>query len=51
MTRKRIIEAPALKSWENVDTALREIAENQIAMQDIESDMQRQIIGAKTIAD
>lgn len=50
MARKRIIEAPALKSWEDVDAALREIAENQIALQDIESEMQRQIIGAKKVA-
>lgn len=51
MARKRIIEAPALKSWEDVDAALREIAENQIALQDIESEMQRQIIGAKKVAE
>lgn len=51
MARKRIIEAPALKSWEDVDAALREIAENQIALQDIESEMQRQIIGANKVAE
>lgn len=51
MARKRIIEAPVIKSWEEADAALREIAENQIAIQDIESEMQRQIIGAKKIAD
>ena len=51
MARKRIIEAPALRSWAEVDAALREIAENQIALQDIESDMQRQIIGIKKIAE
>jgi phage host-nuclease inhibitor protein Gam len=51
MARKRIVEAPALKSWEDVDAALREIAENQIALQDIESEMQRQIIGCKKIAE
>ncbi len=51
MTRKRIIEAPAIKSWEEADAALREIAEKQIALQDIESEMQRQIIGAKKIAE
>lgn len=51
MARKRIVEAPALRSWTEVDAALREIAENQIALQDIESDMQRQIIGIKKIAE
>ena len=51
MARKRIVEAPALKSWEQADAALREIAENQIALQDIESEMQRQIIGVKKIAE
>lgn len=51
MTRKHIIEAPAIKSWEEADAALREIAEKQIALQDIESEMQRQIIGAKKIAE
>jgi phage host-nuclease inhibitor protein Gam len=51
MARKRIVEAPALKSWIEVDAALREIAENQIALQDIESEMQRQILGAQKIAE
>jgi phage host-nuclease inhibitor protein Gam len=51
MARKHIVEVPALKSWEEVDKALREIAENQIALQDIESEMQRQIIGVKKIAE
>ena len=47
MARKRIIEAPALKSWEDVDAALREIAENELTLGDIESEMNRQIIGAE----
>lgn len=51
MARKAIKDVPALKSWEDVDTALREIAVAQIALQDIESDMQRQIIGVKKIAE
>ena len=51
MARTRIIEAPVLKSWEDADKALREIAENRIALADIESDMQRQIIGIKKIAE
>lgn len=51
MARKRIIEAPALKSWEEADAALREIAEEEITLQDIENEMQRQIIGVKKIAE
>ena len=43
MARKRVIEAPSLKSWEDVNDALRQIAEAQIAVGDIESDMQKQI--------
>ena len=39
MARKRVIEAPALKTWEDVNDALRQIAEAQIALGDIESDM------------
>ena len=42
MARKRVIEAPSLKSWEDVNDALRQIAEAQIAVGDIESDMQKQ---------
>lgn len=51
MARKSISEAPVLKSWEDVDKTLREIAEEQIALADIESDMQRQIIGIKKISE
>lgn len=51
MPRKRIIEIPALKTWADTDAALREIAEEQIALQEIENDMQRQIIGIKKIAE
>jgi len=51
MARKRIIEAPALKSWAEVDAALREIAENELALDDIEAEMNRQIIGAKKVAE
>lgn len=51
MARTRIVEAPALRTWEEADAALREIAENQIALQDIESEMQRQLIGIKKIAE
>lgn len=51
MARKRIIEAPALKSWEDVNDALRQIAEAQIALGNIESEMQKQIVGAKKAAE
>lgn len=51
MARKRITEAPALKTWEDVDTALREIAEAELILGDIEAEMNRQIIGAKKIAE
>ena len=51
MARKRVIEAPRLKRWEDVDDALRQIAEAQIAIGDIESDMQKQIIGAQKVAE
>ena len=51
MARKRIIEAPALKSWADVDAALREIAENEITLGDIEAELNRQVIGAKKTAE
>lgn len=51
MARKRVIEAPSLKTWEDVNDALRQIAEAQIAIGDIESDMQKQIIGAQKVAE
>lgn len=43
MARKRIIEAPVFHSWEEVDAALREIAEEEIAIADIEGEMNRLI--------
>lgn len=51
MARKRIIEAPALKSWEDVDAALREIAEAELTLGDIEAEMNRQLLGAKKVAE
>lgn len=47
MARKRVIDAQSLKSWEDVNDALRQIAEAQIALGDIESDMQKQIVGGE----
>lgn len=51
MARKRVIEAPSLHSWEDVNDALRQIAEAQIAIGDIESEMQKQVIGAQKVAE
>ncbi len=51
MARKRVVEAPSLHSWEDVNDALRQIAEAQIALGDIESEMQKQIIGAQKVAE
>ena len=47
MARKRVVEAPSLHSWEDVNDALRQIAEAQIALGEIQSDMQKQILGAQ----
>lgn len=44
MARKRVVEAPSLHSWEDVNDALRQIAEAQIALGEIQSDMQKQIL-------
>ncbi len=51
MARKRVVETPSLHSWEDVNDALRQIAEAQIALGDIESEMQKQIIGAQKVAE
>lgn len=51
MARTRIIEAPAFKSWEDVNGALREIALEEIALADIDGEMNQQIIGIKKVAE
>lgn len=51
MARKRVVEAPSLHSWEDVNDALRQIAEEQIALGEIQSDMQKQILGAQKVAE
>lgn len=51
MARKRVVEAPRLHSWEDVNDALRQIAEAQIALGEIQSDMQKQILGAQKVAE
>lgn len=50
MARKRIKEEPNFKSWEDVDAALKEIAEKEIALEEIEGDMNKQINGIKKSA-
>lgn len=51
MARKRVVEAPSLHSREDVNDALRQIAEAQIALGEIQSDMQKQILGAQKVAE
>lgn len=51
MARKRVVEPPSLHSWEDVNDALRQIAEAQIALGEIQSDMQKQILGAQKVAE
>jgi phage host-nuclease inhibitor protein Gam len=51
MARKRVVEAPSLHSWEDVNDALRQIAEAQIALGEIQSDMQKQVLGAQKVAE
>lgn len=51
MARKRVVEAPSLHSWEDVNDALRQIAEAQIALGEIQSDTQKQILGAQKVAE
>lgn len=51
MARKRVVEAPSLHSWEDVNDALRQITEAQIALGEIQSDMQKQILGAQKVAE
>ena len=51
MARKRVIEPPSIKSWEDANEALRQIAEATIALADIEGEMNKQILGAKKAAE
>ena len=48
--RKRIVEAPVFKTWEEVDAALKEVAEEEIAIADIEGEMNKQMNGIKITA-
>ncbi|PYG86713.1 phage host-nuclease inhibitor protein Gam [Ruminiclostridium sufflavum DSM 19573] len=50
MVRTRIKETPTFRSWEDVDNALREIAEAEIDLLDIEGEMNKQLQGVKLTA-
>jgi phage host-nuclease inhibitor protein Gam len=50
MARTRIKEVPVLKSWEEVDAALKEIAEMELDLLDIEGEMNKQIQSIKLTA-
>lgn len=47
MARKRIEDVEALSSWEDVDRALKEIAECEIAITEIEGEMNKKINDVK----
>ncbi len=51
MARTRVIDSPALRSWEDVNEALRQMAEATIALEDIQGEMNKQILGAKKAAE
>ena len=50
MARIKIPTVPAFHTWEEVDAALREIAEKQLAIVEIEGEMNKQINGVKQTA-
>lgn len=50
MSRVRIKDESKLKTWEDVDNALKEIAENELDIIDLEGEMNKQIQGIKQIA-
>ena len=43
MARKRILETPRLKSWDEVNDALRQMAEAQLEINEINNDLSKQI--------
>lgn len=51
MARKRILETPRLKSWDEVNDALRQMAEAQLEINEINNDLSKQITGMKKIAE
>lgn len=50
MARYHAETVPALKSWDGVNASLREMALEEIALMDIQGDMEKQIIGVKKVA-
>lgn len=50
MARTKIKETPVFKTWEDVDNALKEIAEAELDLVDIEGEMNKQIQGIKLTA-
>lgn len=50
MARTRIKNQPVLRSWADVDAALREIAEKELLIEEIEGEMNKQINGIKISA-
>lgn len=50
MGRTRIKEAPVYKTWNDVDNALKEIAQAELDLLDIEGELNKQINGAKAAA-
>ncbi|MEF2968335.1 host-nuclease inhibitor Gam family protein [Paenibacillus sp. M1] len=51
MTRVRMPDAPALKSWDDVDLTLKEIGECQLAVERIEAEMNAKISDIKLSAE
>lgn len=51
MARARIPNEPVLKSWDDVDLNIKEIAECQIAIEQIEADMNQKISDIKLSAE
>lgn len=47
MARIKIVNQPTLKTWAAVDAVLREIAEKEILIEEIEGEMNKQINGIK----
>ena len=50
MARIKITATPVFQSWEDVDTALREIGEKQLDITEIQGEMNKQINGIKQTA-
>jgi len=50
MARTKIKEVAVLKNWEDVDMVLKEIAENNIKIDEIEGEMNKQMQGIKKSA-